>query len=291
MYRSFNLAAACLSLFLLCAGTNFAQAACPFDTADTNLLARCLLRPVRRGGNLGPTPAVLPAPLDALIGKPVNVDFTKLRAYLRARGINEVDLGGAFAVRDGLLTNDLTKARYFVIHDTSSPEITAREFPPNINEATWPANRLAPWIRSRTPAHVFVNRTGESATKSDFKVNVNGTKYDLGRDAPAGAERRRRAARRANQFLHIELIQPRRKSRPTTFFDLAPTPGMSPKQLERLALLYVSASVRAGRWLLPAYHCAVDTPIPDAHDDPQNFDLNLWLDGLRSLLAEIEAAT
>jgi hypothetical protein len=98
-------------------------------------------------------------------------------------------------------------------------------------------------------------------------------------------------AERANQFLHIEMIQPRRKSKPTTFFDLAPTPGMSPKQLERLALLYVAASLRAGRWLLPAFHCAVDTPLPDAHDDPQNFDLDLWLGGLSTLLAELRGTT
>jgi hypothetical protein len=40
-----------------------------------------------------------------------------------------------------------------------------------------------------------------------------------------------------------------------------------------LAALYVYASARAGHWLIPAFHSTVDDLIPDAHDDPQNFDL------------------
>jgi 3D (Asp-Asp-Asp) domain-containing protein len=290
MRLRFNLAAA--GIFLsLCAGAVPAQVSCPFGTTDTDRLARCLLRPVRRGGNLGPTAAALPAPLDALVGKPSNVDAEKLRAHLRARGINEADIGGAFVFRDGRFVNDLTRARYFVIHDTSSPEITAPDFPANINDATWPANRLATWLRTTTPAHIFVNRLGESATKFNFSQNVNGTKYDSGRDAPPGAERVRRRAARAGQFIHIEMIQPRRKSNPRTFFDLAPTPGMTARQMDRLAVLYVAASLRAGRWLLPAFHLAVDSPLRDAHDDPQNFDLDAWAGGLRTLLSEVEAAS
>ena len=29
----------------------------------------------------------------------------------------------------------------------------------------------------------------------------------------------------------------------------------------------------AGLWLIPAFHAAIDEGLPDAHDDPQNFDL------------------
>ncbi len=288
MRLRFSLAAAGL-LLLLSAPVAFGQVSCPFDTADTDRLARCLLRPVRRGGNLGPTPATLPAPLDTLVGKPLNVSAAKLRALLRARGIKEADIGGAFIFNGGRFTPDLPRARYFVIHDTSSPEIEAPNFPSNINDASWPPNRLARWLNSGTPTHVFVNRVGQSATKANFNQTVRATKYDLGRDAPLGPERARRRAQRAGRFIHIELIQPRRKSNPNTFFDLAPAPGMTRPQLERLALLYVAASVRAGRWLLPAFHLAVDSPLPDAHDDPQNFDLEMWLGGLRTLLTEIEA--
>jgi len=290
MRLGFKLAVA--GLFLsLCASASLAQVSCPFDATDTDRLARCLLRPVRRGGNLGSTPATLPAPLDALIGKPMNVSAEKLQAHLRARGINEADLGGAFVFRGGRFVNDLTRARYFVFHDTSFPEINAPDFPADINTASWRFNRLSVWLATPTPTHVFVNRLGESATKANFSQNVNGTKYDSGRDAPPGAERRRRAAARAGQFIHIELVQPRRKSNPRTFFDLGPTPGMTAKQLDRLALLYVAASVRAGRWLLPAFHLAVDSPLRDAHDDPQNFDLDVWLGSLRTLLSDVEAAS
>jgi hypothetical protein len=43
-----------------------------------------------------------------------------------------------------------------------------------------------------------------------------------------------------------------------------------------LAALYVYVSARAGRWLIPAQHNTVDSTIPDAHDDPQNFDLQAF---------------
>jgi hypothetical protein len=280
MHRKLNFVAALLMSFMCVATARGQQSLCPFGSTDTDALARCLLRPVLRGGNLGPTPAALPAPLDTLIGRPMSVDVAKLRSYLQAHGIAEGDIGGALA-------HDLTKVRYFVIHDTSSPEISAATFPSNINEPTWPANNLNNWVHSNVPTHVFVNRVGESKTKANFNAIVRGTKYELGRDLPSGPQRNHAVAERAGQFVHIEQIQPRRKSNPHTFFDLAPQPGMTQKQLDRLAVLYVAASVRAGRWLLPAFHCALDTPIPDAHDDPQGFDTGVWLGSLRALLSEL----
>jgi hypothetical protein len=52
-------------------------------------------------------------------------------------------------------------------------------------------------------------------------------------------------------------------------------------------LLYVSASLQHGTWLIPGYHAAVDAGIPDAHDDPQNFDLAFWAGRLEQLLEAI----
>ena len=43
-----------------------------------------------------------------------------------------------------------------------------------------------------------------------------------------------------------------------------------------------------GEWLVPAYHAAIDAGIPDAHDDPQNFDLNLWSKRLNALLQQLK---
>jgi hypothetical protein len=135
---------------------------------------------------------------------------------------------------------------------------------------------------------VFVNRLGESATKANFKETVGATKYEAGRDFSAPDARRQARDRRRGLFVHIELIQPRRRSNPnSSYFDIPPSPGFTQKQLDRLALLYVVASVRANRWLLPAFHLSVDDTIPGAHDDPQNFEMETWLDSLSSLLGKL----
>ena len=58
-------------------------------------------------------------------------------------------------------------------------------------------------------------------------------------------------------------------------------------QLERLALIYVVASVRTGNWLIPAYHSSIDLGFPDRHDDPQNFDLDRWAMKLQKVIVEL----
>ena len=80
-------------------------------------------------------------------------------------------------------------------------------------------------------------------------------------------------------FLHVELIQPRRAlergyGRRNDF--LAPDPGFSPAQYDSLALVYMVASVRAGFWLIPAFHAVLDEGIRNKHDDPQNFELEAF---------------
>ena len=71
-----------------------AQTPCPFSSSEVDPLARCLLRPVKIFGNLGPAPATLPAPLDTLIGKPIDVTAASLKRYLVAHGITEASIGG-----------------------------------------------------------------------------------------------------------------------------------------------------------------------------------------------------
>lgn len=246
-----------------------AQTPCPFDSSEVDQLARCLLRPVKIYGNLGLAPATLPVPLDTLIGKPVDVSAESLKRYLDAHGITETSIGG-------LLSTPLSTAHYFVIHDTSYPYLKDDPFPANIDEAAWAGNNLRRWEQVKV-THVYVNRLGESATASNFEQTVGATKYE------------KRNPDRKGLFVHVELIQPRRRdpSGGANNDAIAPSPGFTAKQLDRLALLYVVASVRRGRWLLPAFHAAVDAGIPDAHDDPQNFDLNGWLARLQSLLAEL----
>ncbi|HEX5703383.1 MAG TPA: hypothetical protein VFX97_09320 [Pyrinomonadaceae bacterium] len=270
---------ACLLLVLL-SGTVAAQQ-CPFDTGDENRLARCLIRPVARGGNVGQAPETLPGVLEELVGKPMNIDLVKLRQHLTESGITESAIGGT-------LVQNATKVRYFVIHDTSSPEIAAADFPANINDATWSGNRLATWLGTNTPVHMFVNRLGESATKTNFSAVARGTKYEGGRDIANLQQRQQARQRRGGLFVHVELIQPRRKSNPNTFFDLGPTPGFTQKQLDRLALLYIAASFRSNRWLLPAFHASVDASIAEAHDDPQNFDISTWLSSVKTLVDKVK---
>jgi hypothetical protein len=246
-----------------------AQTPCLFDSPDLDQLARCLIRPVKIYGNLGAEPTALPEALKELIGKRVKIKPKSLKRYLDANGITEESVGG-------LLATPISTARYFVIHDTSSPYLKDDPFPANINEAGYRGNNLVRWAQVKV-THVYLNRLGESATASNFETTVGATKYE------------KRNPGRKGLFLHVELIQPRRRdpSGGPTNDAFAPEPGFTAKQFDRLALLYVAASVRRGRWLLPAFHAAVDAGIPDAHDDPQNFDLDVWLARLDTLLNEL----
>jgi hypothetical protein len=90
--------------------------------------------------------------------------------------------------------------------------------------------------------------------------------------------------------IHIELVQPRKTSPnfPQGNDAISPEPGFTDKQYERLALLYICASMRRGTWLIPAYHSAIDAGIKDAHDDPQNFDLDKFGKKLEEIIKKLK---
>jgi hypothetical protein len=289
---------ACFALLLISTGLSIRaqDTPCVFDDSSLSYTgtpqeqAKCLLRPVLMGGHLDAPLKKLPAPLEKLIGKPVNVSKAALRRYLAARNISEADIGGSL---DDPVSPANTRdpqaplARYFVIHDTSTPNYLDKPFPPDINEATWSLNDLRKRWMSRKVTHVFINRLGESVTAVDFKTELpapnHGTKFarDHLRDKGNGL------------YLHIELLQPRRRNpqgKPENNDNFAPVPGFTDAQLERLALVYIAASVRRGAWLIPAFHAAIDVSIPDAHDDPQNFDTARWANQLGTLLKSIRRA-
>ncbi|HEX8845876.1 MAG TPA: hypothetical protein VF791_14585 [Pyrinomonadaceae bacterium] len=250
--------------------------------------AKCLLRPVLMGGHLGAALKKLPSPLDKLIGEPLNVDRAALQRYLTEQNISEADLGG-------LLSDPLSPAntsdpgaplaRYFVIHDVSTPNYLDQPFPPDINDATWMWNDLRRRWVSKKVTHVYINRLGDSVTAVDFKTELpapnHGTKFARDRLRNKGK----------GLYLHVELVQPRRRDPQggPNNDRFAPVPGFTGAQLQRLALVYLAASVRRGEWLIPAFHAAVDIGIPDAHDDPQNFDTNGWANELQALLKSIKA--
>jgi len=246
--------------------------------------AECLTRAVGRGAAIGgPT---LTAFLRERAGRPVDVSRARLAAYLAELNVDPADLGGPIA--------EPVSARYFIIHDTSTPNCSDEDFsrqlcpargvmPPDRDTPRWAA--LAKFFGHPRPfpdrlAHAFTNRIGDSVTEVAFSAHIPTTKFE-GCSDPAA---------KTGLFLGIENIQPRigapavpapgRKAN-----DLvAPVPGFSAAQYRRLALLYVAASVRQGRWLIPAFHAVLDSRYADGHDDPQNFDMPAFSDAVKGHL-------
>ncbi len=91
-------------------------------------------------------------------------------------------------------------------------------------------------------------------------------------------------------FLHIELIQPRRAAagRGRRNDAASPNPAFTAAQYDRLALVYVVASVRSGHWLIPAFHAALDANIPNGHDDPLNFDTESFANSLEAVVKKLQ---
>ena len=157
-------------------------------------------------------------------------------------------------------------ARYFVIHDTSGPSFGRRDFPADIDVSP-KINNLANfqcqdgWGK----AHVVISRTGGVLLDHEFAVPWRETKFERAVNF-AGALK--------GLFIHIEMIQPRRSAGRSRHNDAqTPNPSFTSAQYDRLALIYIAASVRAGHWLVPAFHAALDANIRDGHDDPLNFNV------------------
>jgi hypothetical protein len=249
----------------------FSQANLQFEGTPAKQAA-CLLRKVKVGGNVDDAPAALPQSLLNNVGNPVNFTREQLQSYLNRKGIAAADIGGGLD-KGVSTTSNHTKARYFVIHDTSDDLSPQNSFPGNINDASWSGNNLA--NRKKSPAHVFINRLGQSKTILDYsKASRGATKRELRNPIEKGL------------YIHHENIQPRIKGA-FKFAAVGPEPGFTAIQLERLAVCYLAASVRAGNWLIPAFHCVLDLGIPNGHDDPQNFDLFQWVGAVEKVLAEV----
>jgi hypothetical protein len=243
--------------------------------------AACLVRPVNRWAHLGPPLGNLPNALAARVG---GSEALPDRAALTAL-IDESGLAPQFA--DGL-NSQLSRARdgdpfspmarYFVIHDTSGPKLGS--FPANLDENAR-INNLARFHCSDSfeLAHAVINRKGGVFFGHDFGVPWRSTKFE-------------RALFFGNAlkglFLHVELIQPRRRGPGRRANDIAaPDPGFTGAQYRRLALLYAIASVRAGEWLIPAFHAVIDGDVRGGHDDPQNFDIEAFAQALEGIMEQL----
>jgi hypothetical protein len=175
-------------------------------------------------------------------------------------------------------------ASYFVIHDTSSPEFeNVTSFPAQINDPAWSGNRIAApgWRDTSMRVNAIVNRAGASRTFIDYADSHPKVGMKLENCIPAAA----------GLFIQVENIQPRIKPR-NSWGHIAPEPGFTDAQLNRLALLYVSARVRSGTWLIAAFHFNIDSQSNcggHAHDDPQNFDLAKWSAQIDNIEAAVQS--
>lgn len=247
---------------------------------DAAQQAACLTTKVLKFGQLG-TRAELPAGFAKRVGQSVDLPAREaVRGLLQDFGLDQT-FGATLSdpVASARDNDPLAPfVQYFVMHDTSSPNYTRRQFPPDIDHDQ-SINDLRRYTCSNKieVAHVFINRSGAVLFAHDFGVPWRATKFEMATNFASALK---------GLFVHVELIQPRR-SEPSHGWQndfQAPTPGFSAAQYERLVLVYIVASVRAGRWLIPAFHAVIDEGIYDKHDDPQNFEFSVFDENLEKLL-------
>ena len=247
--------------------------------------AACLLTPIGKIGKLGPPLAALPAILAQRVGQPLDLaESDALLAVLQERGL-DIALGATLSqpvaqANDGDPASPY--ASYLIIHDTSSPNFRGRPWPEDIDTDA-SINNLGRYVCANKieRAHVFINRGGALLVAHDFSVPWRATKFEMAVQFGTALK---------GLFLHVELIQPRRREpgRGQANDFQAPVPGFTPAQYDALALVYVVASVRAGRWLIPAFHAVIDEGIRNKHDDPQNFELQAFVHSLEPLMERLE---
>jgi hypothetical protein len=240
--------------------------------------AGCLLRKVRLLGEkeAQPLPPVLRALLESNNAPTPAHKAAAIAAFPEPYRAYANDYAG----RPISTTATGLPALYFVIHDTSTPFYGDAPFPRRL-DSDHRVNDFTPYLdgtfAEHPVAHIFLSHYGQIWAGHDFSEGWRATKLESYMVGPAARGR----------FVHIELIQPRRFL--PGFSDRGhtqgPTPGFSEAQYRQLAALYVYASARAGRWLIPGQHATIDAGIPDAHDDPQNFELEKFAAALEVLLA------
>ena len=248
--------------------------------------ALCLLRPSLGQGERGPKITTLPKPFDELVGRSTTPAVGLLREYLKQLEIPEDAVGGNL---DGAVIGSdvgdsqkpkVIPAAYFVIHDTSSPDkIPPGKMPADINSKSWKYNDI--WDEevydvNKFPLQVnlIIGRLGSSRTLNDFGKRRVKAATALESSKPNYGFTVEQMSRAKGVFLHVENVMPRQLGPACPVKDgcYGPNPTLTDAQYERLALVYIAASVRAKRWLIPAYH----VNIHNDHDDPLGFDLAKW---------------
>jgi hypothetical protein len=265
--------------------------ACDFDPAAFSFRgepvdqAKCLMRGLDSTRNLGPPLAGLPDALASRIGRDSGLPTRETLSKFLSKQNLEWDFAAYLwqpvsHARDN--DPDAPAARYFVIHDTSGPNFGHRAFPDDTDNAAH-FNNLKNFFcpDGWGKAHVVINRSGEMILDHDFSVPWRETKFERAMNF-AGALK--------GLFLHVEMIQPRKAAAGYGRYNDAgtPSPAFTTAQYDRLALLYVIASVRAGQWLVPAFHAAIDANIRNGHDDPRNFDVDSFANSLDLVIEKLQ---
>jgi hypothetical protein len=257
---------------------------CNFDrerlafAGDDVTQARCLMRSVGQRAKLGPVLDALPPAFADRIGGNAPLPSREVLAdHLADIGLADALAGNLFWPVSRAQDSDpfAPAARYLVLHDTSGPYL--RRFPDDL-DSHHKINNLARFRCSDnwSLAHVVINRMGGVFVGHDFAEPWRATKFE--RAPNFGGDLK-------GLFLHVEMIQPRRGRAGL----IAPTPGFTTEQYDRLALVYVIASVRAGQWLIPATHAVIDNDVKNGHDDPQNFEFASFAEAIAQLDAHLRA--
>jgi len=264
---------------------------CAFDAAALSFRgepaeqARCLMRGMDQSRNLAPLPEELRPALARRVGSEAGLPSREtLRAFLSKQDLEWDFAAYLWMPLSRANDNDpnAPMARYFVIHDTSGPNYGHRPFPADI-DASPKINNLNDfkcsdgWGR----AHVVVNRAGGMLLNHELGIPWRETKFEQAANFFGALK---------GLFLHVELIQPRRSAagRGRRNDAQTPDPGFTAAQYDRLALLYVIASARAERWLIPAFHAAIDGDIRNGHDDPLNFDVERFANSVEAMVERLQ---
>ena len=260
-------------MLLTAAQVTFGQStiASKFDTLTMQFMgtkqeqARYLLRFVNKYARISDSLTVLPPFLDRAMAGDVTVPKRRrLQKYLDKKHILPEEIGGG--IDSGISSVRGITARYFVIHDASNFLSNMDTFPANIDSASWSGNRVDN-KRGFKFSHLFINRLGASMTSNNFGVAIHATKFESPVKNPLIL------TPITGDFIHIELVQPRLPDPGKKNDAIAVLPGFTQAQYDRLALVYLAASVRKGDWLIPVFHAVLDEGIYDGHDDPQHFEL------------------
>lgn len=276
-----------LIVLLLTAQVTFGQStiASKFDTLTMQFTgtkqeqARYLLRYVNKYARISDSLTVLPPFLDRALACDVAVPKRRrLQKYLDKKHMLPEEIGGG--IDSGISNVRGIAARYFVIHDASNFLLNMDTFPVNIDSTSWSGNRIDN-KRGFKYSHLFINRLGESMTSNNFSVAIHATKFESPIKNPLIL------TPITGDFIHIELVQPRLPDLGKKNDAIAVLPGFTQGQYDRLALVYLAASVRKGDWLVPAFHAVLDEGIYDGHDDPQHFELERFDAALALLVKTI----